>query len=158
MRRESPRSRGNESPRNGAINTVPSGGYGWSPATIPRRDNDTFVGYASQRRTTRHGNGGRPPTSARGQDLWSNSPLPSVMTSKMLSLHHYNKTGDTMQKQSADIQGADEVIELDGWKIALRFSREPNRAAMKNVKDILINQRIALRKEPEICNFPQNVG
>ena len=63
-----------------------------------------------------------------------------------------------MQKQSADIQNADEVIELDGWKIALRFSQEPNNAAMKNVKDILINQRAALRKEPEICNFSQNMG
>lgn len=63
-----------------------------------------------------------------------------------------------MQKQSAELQKADEVIELDGWKIALRFSREPNKAAMKNVKDILINQRIALQKEPKTCNFSKNMG
>ena len=63
-----------------------------------------------------------------------------------------------MQKQSAELQKADEVIELDGWKIALRFSKEPNKAAMKNVKDILINQRAVLQKEPEICNLSQNMG
>ena len=62
-----------------------------------------------------------------------------------------------MQRQTAEIRENDAVIELDGWKVVLRFSNQPSGGAMKSVKDILLNQRIALQKPSNICNLSDNL-
>ena len=83
---------------------------------------------------------------------------PSEMSRTLLiSDSHITQTGDIMQRQTAEIRENDAVIEMDGWKVVLRFSNQSSGGAMKSVKDILLNQRIALQKPPNICNLSDNL-